>query len=184
MLLLLLLLSGLPADERVRFHLRDGSIEVLRRDDEAAGHDPIAHNFAGTIDIGEEALEGKDALTDAPLDGRPLGGGNDSGYEIEWTRSFLLSREREGHAPVGKHAIPHTASLFEVGAREGLHLLEQRPTVRSGPIASFEHVVETGSDSVVVEQITHDQMVAPVRYVPMSWERRFNAGADPQAGKT
>jgi len=156
-------------------HSRDCSVEVLRRHDEAAGHDPVAHDLSGPVHVGQEPLQREHALTDAAFDDRPFGGGQNSGYEVEWEWSLLLSREREGHAPVGKHAIPHAAPLFEVGTGQRLDLLEEGPVVGAGPIAGLEHLVETGIDAVAVEQITHDRIVSASRYEPMSYGRQLAA---------
>ena len=54
-----------------RLDARDRAVEVLRRDDEAAGHDPVAQDLAGAVDVGEEPLEREHPLRDAPLDRSP-----------------------------------------------------------------------------------------------------------------
>ena len=160
----------------------DRAVKVLGGDDKAAGHDPIAHDFARSVHVGQETFEREDTLADPAFDDQPFCGGNDARHEIEWKWSFLLSREREGHASIGKHAISHTASLFEIGARERLDLLEQGPVVGAGTITRFEHLVPAGVGSVAVEQIAHDCRSSQARcYVPMSRRRRFGAAA-PRSG--
>ena len=131
-------------------------MEVLRRHHQPAGHDAVAHDLAGPVHVGEEAFECQHPLAHAPLDGRPFGGGDDSGYEVEWEWPFLLSREREGHASIGKHAVPHPASLVEVGSRQRLDLLEQGPVVSTRQVTAFQHLVPTGVEPVAVEEVAHD----------------------------
>ena len=97
----------------------DGSVKVLRRDHQPAGHDPVAHDLAGSVHVGEEPLEREHPLADTPLDRRPFGCGDDPGHEIERERPLLLARERERHAPIGKHAVAHAAPLVEVGRGRG-----------------------------------------------------------------
>jgi hypothetical protein len=101
------------------------AVKVFRGDDEPAGHDPVVHDLAGSVHVGQEMFEREDTLADPTFDDRPFGGGNDPGYEIEWKWSFLLSREREGHASIGKHAVshPHRSSK---SARESVWICSNR----------------------------------------------------------
>src|SRR6185295_5836142 len=46
------------------FHSGDGAMKVLRGHHQPAGHDPIAHDFAGSVHVGEKPLECEHALAD------------------------------------------------------------------------------------------------------------------------
>ena len=128
----------------VRRHQPCGrAVEVRRGGHQPPGHHSFVEDLPGSVDVGEEELQGPDALAHPRLDLAPLVGADDAGHQVEGQGPFAAC-EREGDPQPVEVGVPQAGPLGEALGAEGVqhvgHVRESRP--RSAVVA--EHLVEHG----------------------------------------
>ncbi len=96
-------------------HDADGlAVEVLAGGDQPARDDAVTQDLLVAVDVVEICLEGLDALGDATLQPRPLGGRDDSRDLVQRKRP-LLTGQRERDALVDECPAQRLGAVVEVG---------------------------------------------------------------------
>ena len=147
-------------------------VKVGRGEHQPSRQHAVGKDLARSIDIGQERFEGAHALGHARLDGLPLLGRHDPGYEVEGERP-LLSRERESYPLVAKAAVPGDAACPVLLGRKGAQDVVQGEVMATGrervAFGHFEHLVPRRGPArdatpVGAEEVAHNQWLSGLCY--------------------
>ncbi len=83
-----------------RFDPPGRPVEVTGTGDEAARHDLVVEHTLGTVDVGQEHLEGADPLSHPLFDDPPFGGTQQARHEVQRERPFLAGQAERDALPV------------------------------------------------------------------------------------
>src|SRR5271170_8251754 len=127
----------------VRRHDADGlTVEMLAGGDQPARDDAVTQDLLVAVDVVEVGLEGLDALGDATLQPRPLGGRDDSRDLVQRKRP-LLTGQRERDALVDKGPAQRLGAVVEVGGILRRQLSVDALIGSADVALSVEHLVES-----------------------------------------
>lgn len=119
--------------------------EVLRAEDELRRDAACGEDALVVVDVVEEEVESADALLQAPLHARPLGGRDDARHQVEGEDPLdaLLVAVHGEADPLGQERrVGDAAALLEAGGGEAGELPVQRAVVLARRPVALDHLVE------------------------------------------
>ena len=115
----------------------------------------VVDDMSLIVDIGQEKVQSRDALTQAVFNGGPLFGGENARHDVVGENFFggiLVTVNSEGHALVQKREIGGSPTVLEFVRAQLVEELLQGSVVWSRLPGGIEHLVVSGIRNITVHE--------------------------------